>query len=95
MKTLPNLFSKGGITPLLGEEAKGDFVRNVCPVMHTALIFSLVITGFFIWGSDGDAVDTGDFAPDFDAVTIDGKEISYSRDIKGKKPLYIIFWATW
>lgn len=40
------------------------------------------------------ALDIGDLAPDFTAITLNGKEIRYS-DLKGKKPLYLIFWATW
>ncbi len=40
------------------------------------------------------ALDVGDIAPDFTAVTLDGKELRYS-DFKDKKPVYIIFWATW
>ncbi|MEW6108903.1 MAG: hypothetical protein AB1632_07040 [Nitrospirota bacterium] len=41
------------------------------------------------------ALDTGNSAPDFNIITIDGREFSFDRDIKGKKPLYLIFWATW
>jgi len=37
----------------------------------------------------------GDIAPDFKITTLDGKEISYQQDIKAKRPLYLIFWATW
>ncbi len=43
----------------------------------------------------GYAIDVGDAVPDFHTVTIDGKDISYEKDIKGKKPVYLIFWATW
>jgi hypothetical protein len=41
------------------------------------------------------ALEVGDKAPDFQAVTITGKHISYDRDLKGRKPVYLIFWATW
>lgn len=37
----------------------------------------------------------GDIAPDFNAISLDGKRISYYNDLKGKKPVYLIFWATW
>ncbi|MFN3395683.1 MAG: TlpA family protein disulfide reductase [Thermodesulfovibrionales bacterium] len=40
------------------------------------------------------AVDIGDKAPHFVATSLDGKKIDYST-FKGKKPLYLIFWATW
>jgi hypothetical protein len=41
------------------------------------------------------AIGVGDIAPDFKITTLDGKELSYQQDIKAKKPLYLIFWATW
>ena len=41
------------------------------------------------------ALEVGDKAPDFQAVTIKGKNISYDRDFRGKKAVYLIFWATW
>lgn len=41
------------------------------------------------------AANVGDAAPDFSATALDGKKISYSADLKGKKPVYLIFWATW
>jgi hypothetical protein len=56
---------------------------------------TLTILCFFMWATDSRAVDTGDSAPDFQVVTIDGKNISYYKDVKGKKPLYLIFWSTW
>ncbi len=40
-------------------------------------------------------LEVGDKAPDFEAVTIKGKSISYDRDLKGRKPVYLIFWTTW
>ncbi|MCL5021771.1 MAG: hypothetical protein M1497_00090 [Nitrospirae bacterium] len=43
----------------------------------------------------GYALDIGDTAPDFRIASLDGKEISYYRDIRGKKPVYLVFWATW
>ncbi len=41
------------------------------------------------------AVEVGDMTPDFKVASMDGKRISYYSDIKGKKPVYLIFWATW
>ncbi len=36
----------------------------------------------------------GDKAPDFSAATLDGTPVTLS-DHLGKKPLHLIFWATW
>lgn len=41
------------------------------------------------------AVEIGDDAPDFKALSLEGKQISYFKDMKGKRPVYLIFWATW
>ena len=49
----------------------------------------------FLYPIQGLALVEGDDAPDFSIVTIEGKEMSYNRDVKGKKPLYLTFWATW
>ncbi len=43
----------------------------------------------------GQALEKGDRAPDFHAVTTKGKAISYDRDLKDRKPVYLIFWTTW
>lgn len=59
------------------------------------LFKTLIVLAMFISTTDGYAMDAGDSAPDFHVVTIDGKEISYYKDIRGKKPLYLIFWSTW
>jgi peroxiredoxin len=59
------------------------------------LIIILTVLNLLIWTSGSHAVDTGDSAPDFQVVTLDGKEISYYKDVKGKRPLYLIFWSSW
>ncbi len=41
------------------------------------------------------ALGPGEKAPNFHVVTLQSKDISYDRDIKGKKPLYLFFWTTW
>jgi len=41
------------------------------------------------------AIDVGDIAPEFSAVTINGKVISYEGELKGKRPVYLVFWSTW
>ncbi|MDO6525944.1 TlpA disulfide reductase family protein [Motilimonas sp. 1_MG-2023] len=36
----------------------------------------------------------GDMAPNINATTINGQAINFS-ELKGKKPIYLKFWATW
>ena len=57
-----------------------------CGILFSCLLFLPVNTY---------AIGVGDIAPDFKIVTLDGKEISYQQDIKAKRPLYLVFWATW
>lgn len=40
------------------------------------------------------AADVGDPAPDFSLKTLDGAQFSLA-DFRGRKPVYLIFWATW
>lgn len=39
-------------------------------------------------------VNVGDTAPDFSVTTLSGEKVTLS-DYKGKKPVYLKFWATW
>ncbi len=59
------------------------------------LIIILAVLSSFMLSGNSKAIDTGDSALDFQAVTLDEKEISYYKNVKGKKPLYLIFWSTW
>ena len=59
------------------------------------LIIILTILRLLMWASDSQAVNTGESASDFQVVTLDGKEISYYKDVRGKAPLYLIFWSIW
>jgi hypothetical protein len=43
----------------------------------------------------GYALDVGDTAPDFQGVSLDNRQISFYSRFVGKKPVYLIFWATW
>ena len=66
-----------------------NFMRGAaiaCGILFLSLLFLPVKTY---------AIGVGDIAPDFKIITLDGKEISYQQDIKVKKPLYLVFWATW
>lgn len=40
------------------------------------------------------AIDVGDAAPPFELETLDGRKVNYN-EIKGKKPMLLVFWATW
>jgi peroxiredoxin len=40
------------------------------------------------------AVDVDELVPDFELSTLGGGSFSYG-DIKGEKPLFLVFWATW
>jgi hypothetical protein len=62
------------------------------PMNRIAII---ILLGLLVWPAGSYAMNAGDPAPDFQAVTITGKKISYYRDIRVKKPLYLIFGATW
>lgn len=44
--------------------------------------------------SAGLAKDVNDNAQDFSGAALDGKHVAYSA-LKGKKPVYLMFWATW
>jgi peroxiredoxin len=40
------------------------------------------------------SLGVGEAAPDFKLTTLDGKPVTLA-DYKGKKPLMLVFWATW
>ena len=53
--------------------------------MILAMIFSL---------NNLNAVELGQIAPNFTTTTIDGKQVSLEQ-FKGKKAVWLTFWATW
>lgn len=59
------------------------------------LFILLIALGILLQAGYGQALTQGDPAPDFQAATIGGEHLSYDKDVKGGKPLYLIFWATW
>lgn len=68
-----------------------SFVKqNIAFVIRGILLLSLLLLPASAY-----ALGVGDKTPDFRVITIQGKEISYDKDIKGKKPVYLFFWATW
>ena len=44
--------------------------------------------------SNAKQLKAGDDAPDFNVITMSGKQIKLS-ELKGHKPVYLKFWATW
>ncbi len=64
--------------------------QNMAFVIRGVLLLSLLLLPARAY-----ALVVGEKAPNFRVVTIQGKEISYDKDIKGKKPVYLFFWTTW
>jgi hypothetical protein len=70
---------------------KFSFVeQNIAFVIKGILLLTLLLLPARAY-----ALGVGDKTPDFRVITIQGKEISYEKDIEGKKPVYLFFWATW
>ncbi len=59
------------------------------------LIKGLLILSMIFLPIKGYALDVGDRAPEFHLTTPEGKTISFNRDLKAKKPVYLVFWTTW
>ncbi|NCO83306.1 MAG: hypothetical protein COS28_02230 [Nitrospirae bacterium CG02_land_8_20_14_3_00_44_33] len=57
-------------------------------------ILMMIVFLSLIFPVYGFALDINDNAPDFRGVALDGKQVAYS-ELKGKKPVYLMFWATW
>jgi len=53
-----------------------------------------LIAAAIIWSIPAVAVDQGDVAPKWQAITLQGECVSYPELAEGK-PTVIIFWATW
>ncbi|GAB4388925.1 MAG: hypothetical protein Kow0025_11130 [Thermodesulfovibrionales bacterium] len=41
------------------------------------------------------ALGVGDEAPGFSLKTLTGEEFSYPAGLRGERPLYLMFWATY
>lgn len=54
----------------------------------------LVVIAAFFLSQKVYAVNAGDASPDFNIATLEGK-LSYERDLKGRRPVYIFFWSSW
>jgi len=73
-----------------GKENISFVEQNIAFVIKGILLLSLLLLPASAY-----ALGVGDKTPDVRVITIQGKEISYDKDIKGKKPVYLFFWATW
>ncbi len=70
---------------------KFNFIRRKIALAVTAiLLLSLMIPSVSAY-----ALGVGENAPGFHVTTLQGKEISFDKDFKGKKPVYLFFWTTW
>lgn len=58
-------------------------------------IRAIAVVALVLLPLKGYAVEAGDKAPDFHFLSPAGKEISYAADMKGIKPVYLVFWTTW
>jgi len=54
----------------------------------------LILTILMSFFNSASAVDIGEHAPDFELQTMEGDSFKLSDHI-GKKPVYLVFWATW
>lgn len=60
-----------------------------------SLIGTIVVLTLVFLPLKAHALEVGDRVPDFHFLDRAGKEISYAADIRGVKPLYLVFWTTW
>jgi len=63
-------------------------------IMKSALVIALTVWALLLAGVPVRAADVGELAPDFEATTQDGSVFRLS-DLRGHKPVYVIFWNTW
>jgi peroxiredoxin len=58
------------------------------------LILSLLAIASIMGGVTASAASVGEVAPDFEVTTQDGYNFRLS-DLRGQKPVYVVFWNTW
>jgi hypothetical protein len=74
-------------------EKENVFNRSLAGVV--SVLRAIAVLALVLLPLKGYALEVGDKAPDFHFLNRAGKEISYAADIKGIKPLYLVFWTTW
>lgn len=55
----------------------------------------LILLLLLIFPSIAYSLDVGDKSPDFNAITLNERKVHYFSSLKDKRPVYLIFWATW
>lgn len=58
------------------------------------LSYTLAMAVFSTFSVSSHAIEAGVQAPDFELSTFSGETFKLS-DYRGKKPVYLVFWATW
>ena len=78
-----------GLTPKITKQSLTYKPNGLLkPITLSLSLLALSLT------SHAASLSLGDKAPNFKAVTIDGKAVDLS-DFVGEKPVYLKFWATW
>lgn len=63
-------------------------------VITAGLILHLMAIGSLIISAPAAAASVGEVAPDFEVTTQDGSVFRLS-ELRGRKPVYVVFWNTW
>ena len=71
-----------------------DMNSRVATIMKSSLILRITGVALLLIGASAHAAGVGEVAPDFEATTQDGSVFRLS-DLRGQKPVYVIFWNTW
>jgi hypothetical protein len=72
-----------------------EIVLNRSLAVVVSAVRAIAVLALVLLPLKGYALEVGDKAPDFHFLNRAGKDISYAADIKGIKPLYLVFWTTW
>jgi len=70
-----------------------NILRNFLPGKVAIYLVCFFVTLQSIKAADGGTL-VGDKVPDFTVESLDGKTFNI-LEYRGKKPVYLIFWATW
>lgn len=73
----------------------GSFAGRAVLTALLAVFLPAILLVFILAPAGASALEVGDMAPDFHLVTLDGRDISYYADLRGARPLYLMFWTTW
>jgi len=73
---------------------QSDSVRERAGFARAGFFSILVLSLLLLQAGYVRAAAVEDRAPGFNLETLDGTQVAYD-DIRGNKPLFIVFWATW